>query len=474
MPSIPDDLIKIGPPTNMTTNQEDTEEEEIIEPTVLFINEETLSKSPQITVSFDKQLAVPALLDSGSEVNIISQEIFDKLNEIRADVLTLPVQGINLVTAFRKRSKKVKLQTMLEFNIGSDRFEAVFLVSPQLNNDVILGCSFLREYKMHLCFDTGTLRYECQGRTRDHLLQADNANTAPMPEASAGNSQAASINKQFSESEATASCSTMSHTADKRHSERDAGPRQDLNMTELTRYSERSDPRSMNPETLQRVLDNSEVLNTAQKSELFEVLSKYLPHMTAKPSKCNLFKYEFKVQSDKPIRSFSRPVPFELRPAVKAQIQEMLNDDILELSYSDVLNPLTVVLREGKKPRICVDARKINQATIPDYERTPPLQELLQKFEGAKYLSSLDLSSAYLQVELNENSRKYTAFLYDSVVYQYKRLPYGFKNSLPAFMRALHLALGNNTEDFVTAYVDDILIHFEDLRGTPTAFGLRD
>jgi hypothetical protein len=143
----------------------------------------------------------------------------------------------------------------------------------------------------------------------------------------------------------------------------------------------------------------------------------------------------------------------------------MLQDDILELSYSDVLNPLTVVPREGKKPRICVDARKINQMTIPDYEQTPPLQELLQRFEGTKYLSSLDLSSAYLQVELHENSRKYTAFLYDSVVYQYKRIPYGFKNSLPAFMRALRLALGNGTESFVTAYVDDILVYsktFED------------
>jgi hypothetical protein len=144
---------------------------------------------------------------------------------------------------------------------------------------------------------------------------------------------------------------------------------------------------------------------------------------------------------------------------VKEQIQRMLRDDILELSYSDVLNPLTVVPREGKKPRICVDVRKVNQFTVPDNERSPPLQELLQRFEDTRYLSSLDLSSAYLQVELHEDSRKYTAFLYDSVVYQYKRVPYGFKNSLPAFMRVLRLSLGDNTESFVTAYVDDILIH---------------
>jgi hypothetical protein len=56
-------------------------------------------------------------------------------------------------------------------------------------------------------------------------------------------------------------------------------------------------------------------------------------------------------------------------------------------------------------------------------------------------MSSIDLSSAYLQVELLEKSRKYTAFLFDSTVYQYKPVPCGFKNSLSAFVRALKVAL---------------------------------
>jgi hypothetical protein len=133
--------------------------------------------------------------------------------------------------------------------------------------------------------------------------------------------------------------------------------------------------------------------------------------------------------------------------------------DVLELSNSQFLNPLTIVKREGKKPRICVDARKINQVTIPDYERSSPMQELLQKFEGTRYMSAIDLSSAYLQIELHEDSRKYTAFLFDTTVYQFKRVPYGFKNSLSAFVRALKMALGKDTESYVTFYVDDIIVH---------------
>jgi hypothetical protein len=130
----------------------------------------------------------------------------------------------------------------------------------------------------------------------------------------------------------------------------------------------------------------------------------------------------------------------------------MLEDGILETSNSPILNPLTVVQREGKKIRICIDR-----------ERTAPLQELLQQFNGTRYMTSLDLSSAYLQIELHEDSRKYTAFLFDSTDYQYKRVPYGFRNSLPAFVKALKLALGGGTEEYVVFYIEAILIHSKTL-----------
>jgi hypothetical protein len=107
----------------------------------------------------------------------------------------------------------------------------------------------------------------------------------------------------------------------------------------------------------------------------------------------------------------------------------MIRDDVLELSNSQFLNPLTIVHQ---------DARKINQVTIPDYERSSPMQELLQKFEGTRYMSSIDLSSAYLQIELHKDSRKYTAFLFDTTVYQFKRVPNGFKNSLYALSEHLN------------------------------------
>jgi hypothetical protein len=155
--------------------------------------------------------------------------------------------------------------------------------------------------------------------------------------------------------------------------------------------------RSLSRSDLLQLTEGNEGLDEFQKKGLFRVLENYVSHMTTKPGKCNLFTYKFQVQADLAIVSYSRPIPFTIRPAVREQTAQMVDNDILEISDSPILNPLTLVHREGKKPRICVDARMVNQFTVPDDERVPPLQDLLQKFEGTRYMSLTDLSSAYLQ-----------------------------------------------------------------------------
>jgi len=126
-------------------------------------------------------------------------------------------------------------------------------------------------------------------------------------------------------------------------------------------------------------------------------------------------------------------------------------NNVLEISASSHVNLLTIVLRDGKAPRICVDAWKVNRYTYLIEQRVPPIQELLQQFHGSKFITSIDLSSAVLQIGLKMESRKYTFFLFDSLLYQFTRCPYGFKNSLPAFVTALQLTHGSDTYDCALA-----------------------
>jgi hypothetical protein len=144
-------------------------------------------------------------------------------------------------------------------------------------------------------------------------------------------------------------------------------------------------------------------LKEVQKEELFHLLVKYEDAFTTKPGKCKNFSYKFDVNCPEPIVGHSRPIPFSARDAVRTQIEQMERDGILEISTSTHVNPLCVVLREGKALRICLDARRVNKFMSPDPAKVEPINELLQRFHGSRFISSIDLSSAFLQIELYLN-----------------------------------------------------------------------
>jgi hypothetical protein len=137
------------------------------------------------------------------------------------------------------------------------------------------------------------------------------------------------------------------------------------------------DPRSLRGPDVSALVERTTSLSELQQGRLYEILIKYIDHLTTKPGRCNLLKYKFQVNTDKPIVGHSRPIPFALRPAIRETTKWQM---MLEVSASPILNPLTIVKKERGKIRICVDARKVNQFTVPDRERVPPIQELLQKF----------------------------------------------------------------------------------------------
>jgi hypothetical protein len=180
-----------------------------------------------------------------------------------------------------------------------------------------------------------------------------------------------------------------------------------------------TDDRAVTTNQIRDLINEMENLTSDQKQKLTAVLKKHQGNLTKKPGKCRGFECTFQMQGQLPKSNYSGPLRFALRPAVSEEIRQLLKDDILDESHSAYANPLTVVQREGKNPRICVDARKINQVTLPDRTKVAPMQEILQRFHGTRYITTLDLSSAFLQVPLAEASSKYTAFEFQSKVYQY-------------------------------------------------------
>jgi hypothetical protein len=217
------------------------------------------------------------------------------------------------------------------------------------------------------------------------------------------------------------------------------------------------DDRVITPSKLKAKISEYGDLSENQRDQLLAVLVKYQPHLTKRPGKCNGFEYHFNIVGNLTKSASSRTIPFALRDDVHAQIQGILNDGILEELYSDYVNPLILVLWEQKPLRICVDASGMNRQMTPDWAKVILMREVLQRFHGYRYNTTLDLISAFLQVPLAESVRNWTAFNFENHVYQFTRVPYGYKSSLSAFIRALQKVLRD--EKNVITYVDDVVLH---------------
>jgi len=94
---------------------------------------------------------------------------------------------------------------------------------------------------------------------------------------------------------------------------------------------------------------------------------------------------------------------------------------------------------------MCVDAREVNKQMVPHRAKTAPVQELLQRFHGAKPTSSVDLNNAFLQIPLQESSRVWTALTFEGQNLPIHDSSVWFRNSLASFIRDLQLVLGSDS-----------------------------
>lgn len=161
-----------------------------------------------------------------------------------------------------------------------------------------------------------------------------------------------------------------------------------------------------------------------------------------------------------PIRQYPYTMSPKVREKVAEELDRMLGAGIIERCHSDWSLNVVPVIKPSGKVRLCLDARKINERTIKDAYPLPHPGRILSQLPKARYLSTLDLSEAFLQIPLEERSRRYTAFsIQGKGMFQFTRLPFGLVNSPATLARLMDQVLGHGElEPFVFVYLDDIVL----------------
>lgn len=158
-----------------------------------------------------------------------------------------------------------------------------------------------------------------------------------------------------------------------------------------------------------------------------------------------------------------RPVSYAHISTVDDELNRLEKLGIISsVNYSDWAAPIVVVRKQDGRVRVCADySTGLNDALEPHQYPLPSPDDIFSKLSGSLIFSHLDLSDAFLQVEVEEHSKKLLCINTHKGIYQFNRLPPGVKTAPAGFQQIMDTMLAGI--DGVAPYIDDVIVSGPDM-----------
>lgn len=235
-------------------------------------------------------------------------------------------------------------------------------------------------------------------------------------------------------------------------------------VTEISR--ENSDVESeVLPENLTPLIENiSENLNIEEREKLKSLTLSFKDIFVGadgKVGQTDLVTHKIDTGDNSLIRLPPRRIAFKQREIIDAELDKMLQKNVIEPSESPWRAPVCLVTKKDGTPRFCFDFRKLN-ITKKDAYPLPRIDDALDKLAGNKWFSTLDLASGYWQIKMDKTDKIKTAFTTHRGFFQFNVMAFGLCNAPATFQRLMEKVLGNLPFDKCFCYLDDIRVFGKD------------
>nr|GEW79521.1 reverse transcriptase domain-containing protein [Tanacetum cinerariifolium] len=108
--------------------------------------------------------------------------------------------------------------------------------------------------------------------------------------------------------------------------------------------------------------------------------------------------------------------------------------------------------------RVCIDYRKLNEATRKDHFPLPFMDQMLERLAGNQYYCFLDGFFSYFQIPIDPKDQENTTFTCPYETFAYRRMPFGLCNAPSTFQRCMMAIFHDMIEKTIEVFMDDFSV----------------
>ena len=139
----------------------------------------------------------------------------------------------------------------------------------------------------------------------------------------------------------------------------------------------------------------------------------------------------------------------------------LLEKGVIEPAKSGYAANSRIIRKKNGQGRLVINYIPLNAISHRDSYALPHVMDILGAVQGKQFFSSMDCTQGFYQIEVDSRDRHKTGFSTPFGNYQFKRCPFGARNSCAEFQAAMNRILHDGLFTRCVVYVDDILVFGE-------------
>lgn len=176
--------------------------------------------------------------------------------------------------------------------------------------------------------------------------------------------------------------------------------------------------------------------------------------------KCTKFQARLQLKEGAyPPLNKNRPVPFAIQPQIEEELKRLEKLGVISpTTTAKCAAPIVVIKKKTGDIRICADfSTGLNEALEDHHYPLPLPEDIFAKLNGSKFFSHIDLSDAFLQIEIDDESKELSIINTHIGLFKYNRMSFGIKTAPTIFQQVMDQL--TTPLKGVVSYMDDIFVH---------------